>query len=133
MQRVVEQGAQQPGARMRACPMCREQILASAQKCRHCGEYLSPMARRAAGLGPRSVAQAPTEKMPDPMGRALFACLLFLPLGVVAIVFAAQAHSKAGAADYAGATQAAKTSQTLSFAAYAIGLIFLLLFMLSQG
>ena len=62
------------------------------------------------------------------MGRAIFAALLFLPIGIVAIIFAALAHSKAKAGDYFGATQAANTAQSVSYIAYAAGLIFLLLY-----
>jgi hypothetical protein len=38
------------------CPFCSEQVLASAKKCKHCGEFLDPALRAASRGGPSAVA-----------------------------------------------------------------------------
>jgi len=36
-----------PSSNTKVCPFCSEQILATAQKCKHCGEFLNPAMRKA--------------------------------------------------------------------------------------
>lgn len=48
-EREQEEQAQQqsPSGQTTACPFCSEQILATAQKCKHCKEFLNPALRTA--------------------------------------------------------------------------------------
>jgi len=60
----------------KCCPYCSESILASAQKCKHCGEYLEEYLHKARANG---VSQQ-TEKKWSP-GIAVFFSLIFPGLG----------------------------------------------------
>lgn len=51
-----------------------------------------------------------------------------LPVGIAAIVFAAQANSKQGAGDYAGAMSAANTAKMLCWVSFGLGIAAIVLF-----
>src|SRR5437870_2337936 len=109
--------------RTKRCRFCNEEILAAAQKCKHCGEFLSPIARRAAGLKP-AASSAQTAGVKIPMAEAFISLFFFLPLGIAALIFASQAQAKLMAGDVIGATTAATTAKTLAGISLIIGLIF---------
>jgi predicted RNA-binding Zn-ribbon protein involved in translation (DUF1610 family) len=44
-----------PGGQTKRCPYCGESILADAQKCRHCGEYLDASRRQVSAEGNRAL------------------------------------------------------------------------------
>jgi hypothetical protein len=106
--------------------MCNEEILMGASKCKHCGEFLSPAARRAAGLQPlRSIHQANDVVIPAidvPTGQGVLCLLLCPPLGIIALIFAAQADAKLRAGDITGAKVAAVTSRNVSMLGSLVGL-----------
>ena len=54
---------------------------------------------------------------------SLFCCM---PLGVVAVIFAAQVNGKVAAGDIAGATDSAKKAKMFSFIAIGLGLLLIL-------
>ena len=118
----MEQVMTQLPIRTRRCPACSEEILVSAQKCKHCGEYLTPAARRSAGIAPAKKNQQ-TRKITDPMGPAVVSLFFFLPLGIVALIFAAQFKSKLQAGDYSGAEQAAGLAKLMAGIAAGLGML----------
>src|SRR5262245_55184710 len=82
------------GESTKSCPYCGEQILAAAQKCRHCREYLDPVLRSQQGP-----TYSVTDRMLAPVGRpasaiaagylGLFSLLPFF--GILAIIVALKA------------------------------------------
>ena len=117
--------------RTRQCRFCKEEILASAQKCKHCGEFLSPAARRAAGLSPtRNTPQARDIKIP--IGESVLCLLFCLPLGIVALIFAAQADAKLRTGDMNGAASAAATAKNVAALGILVSLIVFVLLVVSH-
>ena len=84
------------GQARRPCPMCGEQIIATAAKCRFCGAVLDARLRGgAAGIRPDAV--------PNYLAQAILVTLFCcLPFGIVAIVYAAQVNGRLQAGDIAG-------------------------------
>lgn len=118
MQSSQEYSATAP-ARTKRCRFCNEEILLSAQKCKHCGEYLSPAARRAAGIAP--VRSSKSVKVP--MGESILCLLFCLPLGIVALIIALQADSKLKAGDTDGAAQSAQLARNVAAVGFIVGFI----------
>lgn len=57
----------QPTKQTKACPFCGEEILSTAVKCKHCGEFLDPKA------APRPTAPAAPLRKPD-LAKGEFEC-----------------------------------------------------------
>lgn len=85
---------------------------------------------------PPPPAGAPTT-VPNYLVPAIVSIFCCWPLGIVAIIFAAQVNGKVAAGDIAGATDASKKAKLFSFIAIGIGvvlgIIYLLLTILGIG
>ena len=96
------------------CKKCGTQNDDNAVKCTKCGESL------------KAVVQA---KTPNYLVQAIlvtvFCCL---PLGIVAIIFAAQVNTKIGAGDIEGAKKSSKNAKMWSWIAFGLGLVGLVIY-----
>ncbi len=96
------------------CRKCGEQNADSSLTCSRCGE---PLTRPAP-------AAAPAQTVPSHLAPAILVTLFCcLPFGVVAIVYAAQAMSKSGVGDYAGATVAARSAKLWCWLSFGAGIV----------
>jgi len=98
------------------CSKCGTENADNAVNCANCGENLQPV-----GPPPISSEQkAPTHLAPAIL-TTLFCCL---PLGIVAIVFAAQVGGKLRAGDYDGAMNASKKAKIWCWISFGVGAVF---------
>jgi hypothetical protein len=78
-----------------------------------------------------------TTTVPNYLVPAIVSIFCCWPLGIVAVIFAAQVNGKVAAGDIAGATDASKKAKLFSYIAIgiglAVGLIYLLLTILGIG
>lgn len=82
---------------------------------------------------PQMQARAPVE-VPNYLVQSILVTLCCcLPLGVVAIVNAAQVDSRAAAGDIAGAQNASKNAKMFSWIAFAAGILVAILWVLFNG
>ena len=72
-----------------------------------------------------------TEQVPNYLVQSILATLFCcLPFGIVSIVFAAQANTKKGEGDIAGAMEAAGKAKTWAWVSFAAGLVVGVLYIL---
>ena len=95
--------------------------------CTSCGNHLPAGATVCPNCGARVIVPAAFPAPPKidnylvPSILVTFCCCL--PLGIVAIVFAAQANSKLAVGDYAGAQDSARNAKLWTWIAFGAGLL----------
>lgn len=77
---------------------------------------------------PPSAGAGGTTTVPNYLVMAIISVFCCMPLGVIAIVFAAQVNSKVAAGDIAGAMEASKKAKMFSIIALALGLVAVLIY-----
>jgi hypothetical protein len=99
------------------CQKCGAQVKDVEQVCSQCGTILQPVE---AGAAP--------ERIPNYLAQSILVTLLCcLPLGIPAIVFAAQVNGKIQAGDVTGARDASRKAKMWCWWAFGIGMVLLLL------
>ena len=98
--------------------------------CRECGSELNPAKPRCPKCGAMSIAESSSARISrvagdvsNHVGMAIVAIVLFLPLGVIALVFALQAQSRQAFGDDYGAEDAARTAHACAKIGIILGLI----------
>jgi Interferon-induced transmembrane protein len=72
---------------------------------------------------PPPTAPTPTEKVPNYLIPAILSILCCFPLGIVAVIFAAQVNGKVTAGDLPGALDASKKAKLFSYIGLGIGIL----------
>ncbi|MEI8120405.1 MAG: CD225/dispanin family protein [bacterium] len=111
------------------CKFCGEMILATAVKCKHCGEFL----KKKPAPPPMPPSQtAPVQKpqhVETHLAQSIMVMLLCcLPFGLIATIYASQVSGKLQSGDYTGAIHASETANMWSWIGFAVGLIAIPLF-----
>lgn len=96
------------------CPKCGAENDNNAFRCVTCGEVLQKVQQ----------AAPPFQPVPNYLVQAILVTLFCcLPLGIAAIVYAAQVNGKLAAGDQAGAIKASNTAKTLCWVSFGLGLV----------
>lgn len=130
------------------CPNCGTSNLDTASICANCGKPLTsapshnytpppppsqsyqPPRPPSSSFGP----EAPGEPIPNYLVQSILVTLCCcLPLGIVAIVFAAQVNSKLAAGDVAGAREASANARKFCWIAVGLGIAVWIIWMVFGG
>ena len=118
------------------CPKCGTENTNNAAICIECHHNLQSLQQPGAAAPPPEVVQPLPQMGAQPVGRVpnylvqsilltLFCCL---PLGIVAIVFAAQVNSKLAAGDYNGAIESSNKAKMWCWWSFGLGLASMVLY-----
>lgn len=118
------------------CGKCGSQVPDGAQFCNKCGQPMgaavvtptTPGAAVTPGAAP-GVAAPGGVKVPNHLVEAILVTLFCcLPLGIAAIIFAAQVNNKLAAGDVAGAIDASNKAKTLSWISFGCGFVIIAIY-----
>lgn len=105
------------------CRQCGAQNEDNAWKCVQCGTELRPGPAPGAGLTPAS-APSPPVVIPNYLWQSIVCTILCCwPLGIPAIVYAAQVNSKVARGDIEGAKASSKNAKMWCWIAFGTGLV----------
>ena len=90
--------------------------------CTHCGEPRPDYAVTCMHCGRRVQKFGPAPELPNHLARAIAATLCCIPLGIVAVVYAAQVSSKLARGDVAGARAASVKAKVWSLVGFGLGI-----------
>jgi hypothetical protein len=109
------------------CPRCGHRNSGSGERCEMCH---GPMPDEAStqGQGNQAGDFQPVRISNNLVWAILSTLFCCLPLGIVAIVYAAQVDSKLAAGDIAGARQSAQSAATWSWVSFGLGILSGLIF-----
>jgi len=125
------------------CPNCGTSNLDNATICVNCGRPLTaaaatpPPPPQQTYTPPPPSFGAPLPQAPPPQNYLVQSILVTLccclPLGVVAIIFAAQVNTKFAAGDMAGAQEASRQAKMWCWIAFGLGLAGIMIWLLVGG
>ncbi|MDP9193107.1 MAG: CD225/dispanin family protein [Acidobacteriota bacterium] len=120
------------------CPNCGTSNLDTASICANCGKALASAPAHSYSPpppAPGSYGASPAaEAIPNYLWQSILVTLCCcLPLGVVAIVFAAQVNSKLATGDVAGARDASAKAKMFCWIAFGIGIVAYVIWIATGG
>lgn len=119
------------------CPNCGTSNLDNASVCVNCGRSLSASAQSYTPPPPPSNfggAPAQPVQIPNYLVQSILVTLCCcLPLGVVAIVFAAQVNTKLAQGDLAGARDSSDKAKLFCWIAFGLGLVVMIIYGVFSG
>ncbi len=124
------------------CPKCGTENTNNASFCIECNQELQPVRQQGAAgqpppppppphmAPPPQMAGQPVGSVPNYLVQAILVTLFCcLPLGIVAIVFAAQVNGKLTVGDFYGAQEASNKAKMWCWWAFGIGLVGMVLYL----
>jgi hypothetical protein len=119
------------------CPNCGTSNPDTASICANCGKPLAGAPAHSYSpppAAPSSYTPTAGETIPNYLIQSILVTLCCcLPLGVVAIIFAAQVNSKLAAGDLAGARDASAKAKMFCWIAFLIGIVACIIWMATGG
>ena len=127
------------------CTKCGAPKVEGATSCPNCGQPYDTFAHPAPpaagsyvppppGAVPPPIAPPPGAAIPNYLVQSIIVTLCCcLPLGIVAIVFAAQVNGKVAAGDIAGAMDASNKAKLFCWIGFGIGLVVICISMMIKG